>query len=133
MPEMVFYVFRCPVVWLDQTAPVLNEHSIFYSRSQCNLFYVRTFPQATLNWIFSFLFHHFDCSDRPRRYPETEQIFYGFKFCSFDGAEIICASIFHALTTKLCGANEAQRSLRPNERIVRAFSDCQNHCMESED
>jgi len=30
--------------------------------------------------------------------------------------------LFMALTTKLCGANEAQRSLRPNERLVMRFN-----------
>ena len=43
--------------------------------------------------FYSFLFCPFVCGDRPRRHPETEQIFYDFKFCSLDGAVIIFASI----------------------------------------
>ena len=34
---------------------------------------------------------------------------------------LINKPFFKRLTTKLCGANEAQRSLRPNERIVIHF------------
>ena len=44
--------------------------------------------------FYSFLFCPFGCSNRLRRHPETEQTFYDFKFCSFDGAVIIFAPYF---------------------------------------
>jgi hypothetical protein len=40
----------------------------------------------------------------------------------------LCFARFYSscLTTKLCGANDADRSLRPNERIVmRLFAPCE--------
>ena len=71
------------------------------------------FPSSHINWIFIlFLFCPFVCGDRLRRHPETEQIFYDFKFCSFDGAVIIFATIFYALTAKLSGQAKGAWVLR---------------------
>ncbi len=57
------------------------------------------FPSSHIKLdLFFFYSVTFVCSDRLRRHPETEQIFYDFKFCSFDGAVVIFAIIFFALT-----------------------------------